>query len=49
MKLLDIKDGTAFMWLVNLYVKCECINKNCFNPIDGIFYQLDENEVITVV
>lgn len=49
MKLSDIKDGTAFMCLCNIYVKCECVGKNCYNPIDGIFYQLNENELVSVV
>lgn len=28
MKLSDIKDGTAFICLCNIYVKYECIDKN---------------------
>jgi hypothetical protein len=36
MKLSDIPDGMAFMCLTNLYVKFDGIDKNCFNPIDGV-------------
>lgn len=47
MKIKDIPDGVAFASLGSVFVKQQCVDHNCYNPIDGNFFNEDlETEVV---
>lgn len=46
MKIKDIPDGVAFVILGNVFVKQQCKDHNCYNPIDGNFFNENSEEEV---